>query len=71
MPAQLMLLRPTCTWDGLDEQPGGTGGGDAAGIVEIRVAVATAASRPTARTHRIQGMRHTSAGGPARADDGY
>ena len=56
MPASLMLLRPTRTWTGLGGQPKGTGGGDAAGIVEIRVAAA-AASRPTARTHRIQGMR--------------
>ena len=47
MPAPLMLLQPTRTWTGLSGQPKGTGGGDAAGIVEIRVAAA-AASRPTA-----------------------
>eukprot|EP01047_Picozoa_sp_COSAG01_P072485 COSAG01_NODE_11539_length_1910_cov_1.989509_2_plen_180_part_00 len=55
MLAPIMLLRRTRTWTGLGEQPKGTGGGDAAGIVEIKVAAA-AASRPTARTHRIQGM---------------
>ena len=43
-------LRPTRTWTGLSRQPKGTGGGDAAGIVEIRVAAA-AASRPTQRAH--------------------
>eukprot|EP01049_Picozoa_sp_SAG25_P009042 SAG25_NODE_863_length_5020_cov_15.176793_3_plen_291_part_00 len=70
MQAPLMLLRPMRTWGGLGGQPGGTRGGDAAGIIQIRVAAAAAASRPIARTHRIPGMRRISAGGPARADDG-
>ena len=53
MRAPLMLLRPMRTWGGLGGQPGGTRGGGAAGIIQIRVAAAAAASRPTARTHRI------------------
>ena len=43
-------LRPKRTWTGLGGQPKGTRGGDAAGIVQIRVA-AVAASRPTQRAH--------------------